>query len=344
MGEALGPAARSPAGPACRRPARARSSRRRARRGPSSRRSRGSRSRRAARRRPTSSHQSSSSSRRPPRLCGGVLHLEDRDQRLDRGVGVAGVRSRRAASAPAWWIVVRTLGASLRSLLTRRDGAEQVAAEGVEVGSLIGFQPATRSPKVSPTQSTWRLHTRRPCLSSRKPCRSSANHPGSVKWWRQTQIGQPRVAPRLEDRAVALDLLLVVVALRRLEAGPVERQPVVGEAVLGVEREVLGVPGGEPVPVAGRAAPARRPPSRPVAAGRRALGLRRRRARAPHEPVRPVARHGVEPSRSRRSWRHASSLADVGEGLDPLVRVERALQHPLRPRRRTSGTALMPLP
>ena len=56
-------------------------------------------------------------------------------------VGVAGVRRSRAASAPAWCIVSSTRAASRAIAVTGRDGAEQVAADGVE-GRLVDRLPA----------------------------------------------------------------------------------------------------------------------------------------------------------------------------------------------------------
>ena len=86
-----------------------------------------------------------------------------------------------------------------------------------------------------------------------------------MKWWRQTQIDSPASRPAWQDRPVALDLLLGVVALARLEAVPVERQPVVREPVLGVQREVLGVARGEAVPVTRARRSPRALPRLPVA-------------------------------------------------------------------------------
>ena len=56
----------------------------------------------------------------------------------------------------------------------------------------------------------------------------------------------------------------------------------------GEQREVLGMTGGEPVAVARDRRLAGALPVPPVRRGRRALALRRRRPRAPHEPVRPA--------------------------------------------------------
>ena len=186
---------------------------------------------------------------------------------------------------------------------------------------MIGFQPATRSPKVSATQSTWRLHSRRPCLSSRKPWRSSANQPGQREVVEAHPDRQAGVAAGLEDRAVALDLLLGVLPLLGLEPVPVERQPVVGEPVLGVEREVLGVPGGEPVPVTGARRPSRLLPRVPVAARRRALGLRRRGPRPPDEPLRPVA-HRPEPVTTRQSSALRLVVGLVADHVELLVELD----------------------
>ena len=92
---------------------------------------------------------------------------------------------------------------------------------------------------------------------------------------------EARVAPGLEDRAIPLDLLVGVMPLLRLEPVPVERQAVVREPVLGVEREVLGVAGGEAVPVPRARRSPRLLPRLPVATRRRAFRLRRRALRSP---------------------------------------------------------------
>src|SRR5690606_37922201 len=71
----------------------------------------------------------------------------------------------------------------------------------------------------------------------------------------------------------------------RLDAGPLDRQAVVVEAVLGQEAEVLGEPGAEPVAVARAGGTALELPAVPVGSGRRALALRGRRGGAPPEVV-----------------------------------------------------------
>ena len=117
----------------------------------------------------------------------------------------------------------------------------------------MGIQPKTRSPKVSATQSTWRCQCTRLARST-KPGWSWLNHPGSVKWWRQTQVEIAGVAGGAEHRPVVLHRLGVVLARPGLESGPLQRQAVVGQPVLGEQGEVLGVAGGEAVAVTGSGA------------------------------------------------------------------------------------------
>ena len=197
------------------------------------------------------------------RALGGVLHREDREQASTVAVGVAGVRRSRAASAPAWCIVREHAATASRAVaVAGRDGAEQVAAEGVE-GRLVDRLPAGHQVAEGLGHPVDVAAPEQPALLVVAEAVEVVGEPA-----RQREVveahpdRQAGVAPRLEDRAVALDLLLGVVALPRLEPVPVERQPVVGEAVLGVEREVLGVAGGEPVPVTGARRPARAPPTR----------------------------------------------------------------------------------
>ena len=60
----------------------------------------------------------------------------------------------------------------------------------------------------------------------------------------------PGVAGREEDAAVVLDGVVVPFALPRLDAGPLDREAMVGESVLGEQGEVLGVARAEPVALA----------------------------------------------------------------------------------------------
>ena len=175
-----------------------------------------------------------------------------------------------------------------------RDGAEQVPADGVE-GRLVDRLPPRHQVAEGLAHP---VDVAAPEQAPLLVVAEAVEVVGEPAREREVVEAHPDreagVAAGLEDGAVALDLLLGVVPLPRLEPVPVERQAVVGQAVLGVEREVLGVAGGEAVPVTGARRPPCLLPRPPVAAGRRALRLRGRGARAPDEPLRPVA-HGREP-------------------------------------------------
>ncbi len=96
---------------------------------------------------------------------------------------------------------------------------------------------------------------------------------------------QAGVVRGLEHRAVVLDGVAVPVAGLGLEAGPLDRQPVVGEAGAGQQREVVAVVGGEPVAVQRCRGPPELLPPGPVGAGRGPLGLGGRGGRPPPEVV-----------------------------------------------------------
>jgi hypothetical protein len=83
-----------------------------------------------------------------------------------------------------------------------------------------------------------------------------------------------------------LDRVVVARAFARFDARPLDRQPVIGQAVFGVQREVFRVAHREPVAVTGTGDDSSFLEREPVARGRRALRLRRRRTGAPQEVVR----------------------------------------------------------
>src|SRR5690606_31286422 len=91
--------------------------------------------------------------------------------------------------------------------------------------------------------------------------------------------GRPLVLPGLEPPPDVGDLVVVPPSRPRLEAGPLDGEPVVREPVLGEQRQVVGVAGAEPVAVArgghpplGLPAGPVRPRGRPLALGGRGRG------------------------------------------------------------------------
>ncbi len=104
----------------------------------------------------------------------------------------------------------------------------------------------------------------------------------------------PGVAGGAQHLGVVLDRSAVVVARLGLEPRPLERQPVLGQAVLGEQAEVLGVVGGEAVAVAASAAPGR-PPPRPTSR----WPVPRPRSGSTRRPCPRGSRRAVPPS-SRR--------------------------------------------
>ena len=140
---------------------------------------------------------------------GVLLGDEDREERTRRWPSVCSVSggAGRRRHQPGAWCRARGRPRCDRGDLVgwrRGDGRRSHR----RWGSLIGFHLATRSPKVSPTQSTWRLHskTARPVVA--EAVEVVGEPPGSVKWWRHTQIDRPASWAGLEDRSVALDLRL----------------------------------------------------------------------------------------------------------------------------------------
>ncbi len=95
-----------------------------------------------------------------------------------------------------------------------------------------------------------------------------------------------------EDSAEVGDLVVVPPAGVGLEPGPLDGEPVVPDAVLGEQPEVVGVAGAEPVAVAGCGRPTLGLPSRPVRPGRGALALRGRRRGAPPRAIVIAVRRG----------------------------------------------------
>ena len=110
----------------------------------------------------------------------GVLDLEDRQQRLDRGGGGGGGAQQAGGVGAGLVDRLQDLGGDVAVAPTRRDDAEQVAADGVEAGLVdrlpAGHQVAEASRRPSRRGGST---VSRPFLSSRKPCWSSANHPGA---------------------------------------------------------------------------------------------------------------------------------------------------------------------
>ena len=102
----------------------------------------------------------------------------------------------------------------------------------------------------------------------------------------------PRLVGGGQDVAVVPDGGRVVDAGLGLEARPLHRQAVVGQAETGEEGEVLGIAGAEAVAVTRQRCVARPLPVPPVRGGCRPLALRRRRAGPPPESFRPL--HGHE--------------------------------------------------
>jgi len=96
---------------------------------------------------------------------------------------------------------------------------------------------------------------------------------------------------RLEDVAVVLDRPFVVGALVGLEAGPLHRQAVVGQAQGGQVPEVLGVARGEPVPVSGHRNMTGPLPLPPVRGRGCTLALGGGSTRSPPEAFRPTHAH-----------------------------------------------------
>ena len=104
---------------------------------------------------------------------------------------------------------------------------------------------------------------------------------------REVMQADPRLHARRvrgrEHLAVVLDRRGVAPAFLGLDARPLDRQPVVRQAVLRVELEVLGIARAEPVAVTRRRHPPRPLHRVPVGRGRGAFGLRRRRTGTPPE-------------------------------------------------------------
>jgi hypothetical protein len=180
---------------------------------------------------------------------GCVIGLEHREERLDGGRG--GRRCAQEAGGVRARLVHRAEHADglLPVAVSGGDGPEQVPAEGVEGRFVDRLPPSHQVAEgladpvdVAAPQQPARLVVSEAVEVVGEPARKGEvveAHPDR----------EARFTTGLEDGAVALDLLLGVVALLRLQPVPVEREPVVREPVLGVEREVVLVASGEPVAV-----------------------------------------------------------------------------------------------
>ena len=131
-----------------------------------------------------------------------------------------------------------------------------------------------------------------------------------------------------QDIAIVADGPLVVIALVGLETGPLDRQPVMGQAKSGQPAEILGVPGREPVSLSRRRSVTGSFPIPPVRRGSSAFTLGGRSTRAPQEPFRPTHAHeygkkAARPPRAStngRGQRASCTEGDGGKALrDPLV-------------------------
>ena len=191
------------------------------------------------------------------------------------------------------------IGEVTRIGATRRHGTEEESAGRVGEGLVHRLPPGDEVPEGlrHPVHVPWPEVAEAPVVE--EPAEVVGEPPGQGEVVQAHPEVEAGVATGGEDLAVVLDGSRVVLALPGLEAGPLQRQAVLGEPERPEQREVLPVAAGEAVAVAGGRGPTEPLPARPVAGGCSSLGLGARRTGAPQEPIGQLA-HRPMLARRRR--------------------------------------------
>src|SRR6266540_1883703 len=212
----------------------------------------------------------------PRRLLAGLrgaVGNVDRRQVLDRRDG------RTTAAQEPGRVTVGAVDRAQRQAEVAAIATPRRDAAGEEPGHRVAHGLVDRLP--SEDQVTERLGTEVdvpwPPIPSRLLVAEAAEVVAEPAGQREVMEAHPRrharVACRDQHGAVVLDGVVVAAALLRFDAGPLDRQTVVRQAVLGEKREVLGVARGKAVAFTGGGCPPEALPTRPIRCGRRPLTL-----------------------------------------------------------------------
>ena len=194
---------------------------------------------------------------------------------------------RTEASAKARCIASLTMATSCFVGVPRRPAAPAVGGLGVVVGFVDRLPPTDDVTEGLGHE----VHMSSPYLCPvllDEESSGGEEPPGKGEVVERNPRHDSGIVRRGEHVAIVADGLLVVAALVGLEAGPLDGQPVVGQAKGGQQIEVLGIPCARTRSLSGQRSMTGPFPIPPVRPGGRALTLCGRGASAPEEAFGPI--------------------------------------------------------